>query len=181
MTEHLPWWPLHLPILTHSLPSPARRPESPPDWVESPIRSHHQEARTSPDHAPFILHVLGSTHMQPCILSIMAPPPIPSSKQNLSRRPSQHESSAKLPFFTEYALTFSPFWILGPPRGHGFCCNSSQRWQFYPLSCCTYPKTPNLPKCKFLHFESLQQRAGCDWRKTPTYVDNFILSCETLM
>ena len=124
MTEHLPWWSHHLPLFTHSLPSPARRPESPPDWVESPIRSYHQEARTSPDHAPFILHVLGSTHMQPCILSIMAPPPIPSSKQNLSRRPSHHESSAKFPFFTKYALTFSSFlnpgstpraWILLQP------------------------------------------------------------------
>ena len=182
MTEHLPWWPHHLPILMHSLPSPARKPESPPDWAESPIRSHHQEARTSPDHAPIILHVLGSTHMQHCILSIMAPSPTPSSKKNLSRRPSKHESSAKFPFCTwihSHLLHLSESWI--HPEGTDFAVALLSGGSSISLSCCTYPKTPNLVKCKFLHFENLQQRAGCGWRKTCIYVEGFILSCETLM
>ena len=182
MTEHLPWWPHHLPILMHSLASPARKPESPPDWAKFPIRSHHQEARTSPDHTPVILHVLGSTHMQHCILSITVPPPTPSSKQNLSRRPSQHESSAKFPFFTQihsHRLHLSESWI--HPEGTDFAAALLSGGSSISLSCCTYPKTPNLVKCKFLHFENLQQRAGCGWRKTCIYVDGFILSCETLM
>lgn len=166
----------------HSLASPARKPESPPDWAKFPIRSHHQEARTSPDHTPVILHVLGSTHMQHCILSITVPPPTPSSKQNLSRRPSQHESSAKFPFFTQihsHLLHLSESWI--HPEGTDFAAALLSGGSSISLSCCTYPKTPNLVKCKFLHFENLQQRAGCGWRKTCIYVDGFILSCETLM
>ena len=132
MTEHLPWWPHHLPILMHSLASPARKPESPPDWAEFPIRSHHQEARTSPDHTSRYL-ACSRLHPHAALYTVYHGA---TSHSILKAKPFQETLStwviSKISFFHSNTLSPSPpFWILDPPWGHRFCCSSSQWWQFY--------------------------------------------------